>query len=58
MIEAFHRSDFPKDNANAIALASWGDWWEPETYEAAFDEKLQDQWAPSQEQIEKEERVQ
>lgn len=38
-------------------LASWGEWWPADTYDSTFDEKLQDLFSPSKEQIEEEERV-
>lgn len=55
-MRAFTRDDIPKD-PQQIFLTSWGEWWPTSVYASALDEKLQDKWSPSKDEIEKEEGV-
>lgn len=54
ILRALWRSDFPED-PQRIFLTSWGEWWPKDVYGNSLDEKLQDKWCPSKEQLEKEE---
>ena len=56
LLRAFFRDDIPED-PQQIFLTSWGEWWPKDVYGLALDEKLQDKWSPSKEEIEKEEGV-
>ncbi|CAD6570657.1 MAG: hypothetical protein TREMPRED_005942 [Tremellales sp. Tagirdzhanova-0007] len=57
ILRAFDRTDFPAD-PNAIFLTSWGEWWDPnEIYPLSLDTKLQDEFCPPQEEIEREARL-
>ncbi|KAJ7225218.1 hypothetical protein B0H12DRAFT_1213006 [Mycena haematopus] len=56
ILAAFTRADFPED-PDRIFLTSWGEWWGKEEIKLSLDKELQDKWSPSQEEIEKEERV-
>ena len=49
--------DFPED-PEQFFMTSWGEWWPKDVYENSLDEKLQDKWAWSVEEIEKEATVQ
>ncbi|KAI5864198.1 NAD(P)-binding protein [Durotheca rogersii] len=53
---AFTRDDFPED-PDQIFLTSWGEWWPKDVYKLTLNKKLQDQWSPSQDEIEKEEGI-
>lgn len=53
---AFTRSDFPED-PERIFLTSWGEWWPKDVYGLSLDEKLQEKWSPSKEQLEKDENI-
>lgn len=56
ILGAFTRDDFP-DDPEQIFLTSWGEWWGKDVYEKSLDEKLQDRWCPSKEDIEKEANI-
>lgn len=53
---ALFRDDFPED-PEQIFLTSWGEWWGKDVYTKALDEKLQDKWCWSKEEVEKQENV-
>ncbi|EGX95933.1 Short-chain dehydrogenase/reductase SDR [Cordyceps militaris CM01] len=53
MLAALTRSDFPED-PDRIFLTSWGEWWDKAIFATSLDKKLQDKWAFSKEDIEKE----
>ncbi|KAJ3493655.1 hypothetical protein NLG97_g4600 [Lecanicillium saksenae] len=53
MLAALTRSDFPED-PDRIFLTSWGEWWDKAVIEKSLDKDLQDKWAFSKEDIEKE----
>ncbi|KAG9250978.1 uncharacterized protein F5Z01DRAFT_328397 [Emericellopsis atlantica] len=54
VLRAMERNDLPED-PEQIFLTSWGEWWPKDVYGQSLDKKLQDQFCPSKEQIEKEE---
>lgn len=56
LVRAFMRDDIPED-PQQMFLTSWGEWWPKDVYKLALDEKLQDKWSPSKDEIEKEEGV-
>jgi hypothetical protein len=56
ILAALTRSDLPED-PQRIFLTSWGEWWPKDVYGLTLDEKLQDKWCPSQEQLEKDENI-
>jgi hypothetical protein len=56
IIRALMIEDFPED-PDQIFLTSWGEWWPKETIGVSLDKALQDKWSPSQEEIEREEKV-
>lgn len=56
LLRAFTVNEFPQD-PEQIFLTSWGEWWGKDVYELSLDEKLQDKWCLSKEEIEKEENT-
>ncbi|KAK6068435.1 short-chain dehydrogenase [Seiridium cupressi] len=53
LLRAFDQDDFPED-PEQILLTSWGEWWPKDIYALSLDKSLQDQWCPSQGDIEAE----
>ncbi|KAJ2996296.1 hypothetical protein NUW58_g1021 [Xylaria curta] len=56
VLRAFTRDDLPED-PEQIFLTSWGEWWPKDIYGLTLDQKLQEKWSPSQEEIESEEGI-
>jgi len=56
ILAAFTRDDFPED-PDQIFLTSWGEWWGKDTIEKSLDQKLQEKWCLSKEEIEKEAEI-
>lgn len=56
MLAALTKSDFPED-PERIFLTSWGEWWPKDVYGLSLDRKLQEEFSPSKEEIEREELV-
>lgn len=54
LIRAINIQEFPTD-PEQIFLTSWGEWWSKDVYAISLDQKLQDKWCPSLEDIEKNE---
>ena len=52
LLRAFTVNEFPQD-PEQIFLTSWGEWWGKDVYDLSLDEKLQDKWCLSKEEIEK-----
>lgn len=52
-MRAFFQDDVPED-PQRLFLTSWGEWWPKDVYGLSLDEKLQDKWSPSKDEIEKE----
>ncbi|KAF4549587.1 Short chain dehydrogenase-like protein 63 [Elsinoe fawcettii] len=53
LIRGFDQDDFPED-PDQIFLTSWGEWWPADVYQQTLSRSLQDDWCPSQAEIEKE----
>ena len=53
-MRAFTAQNLPGD-PQQIFLTSWGEWWAKDVYSLSLDERLQDKWSPSREDIEREE---
>lgn len=53
LVRVIDQSNFPED-PEQIFLTSWGKWWPKDIYSLSLDKGLQDQWCPSEEDIEKE----
>jgi len=56
LLRAFTINEFPED-PEQIFLTSWGEWWGKDVYALTLDEKLQEKWCLSKEEIEKEENI-
>jgi len=56
ILRAFTRDDFPAD-PDQIFLTSWGEWWGTDVFPLALDKKIQDEFCPSIEEIEREEHL-
>jgi hypothetical protein len=56
VMQALMRNDLPTD-PDQIFLTSWGEWWSTDVYKLALDKSLQDDFSPSLETIEAEEKL-
>jgi hypothetical protein len=53
LVAAFKVNEWPSD-PQQVFLTSWGEWWAPKEIEQSLDPALQEQWCPSQAEMERE----